>query len=174
MPQRHPNDTVAVLHEGASDPTHRNFVPVQLRDAFARIPPEVEADLTRELWSTVRGDIVKTVGRRSIKVTPSEGGADFETALIWSKLDVAARQVARDAELREGAERARREHTCRVCGTYDVSVQLYTTPSRWCALCRAELERQDAEAHAARRIDGKTVGELVKAARADQARAEAS
>ena len=162
MAQRHPHDSVTTeLWPGATTPGDPRFVPIALRDLVAGIPPDVEATLRRELYNTK--EIVRVLDRgQAVTLHPATDVDDLETGLVWARCEWARRQLARDEERQASIERDRLQRTCGLCRRVDSSVSNVLASRRWCQRCLDELHRQEVEAHAARKVNGKSVGELIR------------
>ena len=164
--QRHRNDTVERLPSPHADKSSPLYVPVELRQAFSEIDDATEEAMKRELWTTVKGEMVRTIGRQQVVIHPKSSDADFNVALTWMKVAEAGRRVARDADRRATEERDRRIHRCKVCHRIDGSALTDSiSGDRWCQRCRDEQARQELDEHAALVVNGKSVSELIAAHR---------
>lgn len=117
MVQAHPHDTIERLWPGAADPTHPRFVPIELRDLVAAIPPAVERKLRRE--ASKAQELYKTDPRghaKTVTLNPADSEHDFETAVVWRKVEWARNKLASEQVAVEQARRDAVGYTCRCCG----------------------------------------------------------
>ena len=111
MVQRHPNDTVERLWPGATDRNDPKFVPLELHDAVADIPADIENRLRQELYTT--GEMILTDGRKATHtLNPAADLDDLEMALVWRKKEWARRQL--DSQ-RQDVERVARDAILYTC-----------------------------------------------------------
>ena len=178
--KRHPHDdTVQLDHPaGYSDPNSPTFVPIPLRAAFDELDDATVDRLKRKLYTEIREPWLRDIDGRTVALNHRTNPADFDTALVWLKLDTAARRITRDNQLRTSQEQNQRTHTCKLCGRYDPTARTATgvVADRWCELVprrtapprgrsprRPRGERQDRQrAHRGHPHRGDDMNEIVE------------
>jgi hypothetical protein len=169
--QRHPNDNVTVLPDPHADPSSDYFVPIRLRAAFDALDAAAIERMKRELYGVIPEPWRRNVSGRPRMLNHRSNPDDFAVALHLTKLDEAARRAGRADDLAASIEQSRRTHTCALCGLVDATAVTasYVGDNRWCRSCRDVQRQQELAEHAALVVDGKTVEQLVAAARKTQA-----
>ena len=123
--------------------------------------------MKRQLYTEVSEPWLRTFGRRSVVVNHRSNESDFDIALTWLKVDEARARVRRADERTASEERSRLTHTCPLCQRVDATAHsdAMLGVTALCQSCLDEWRRQEVSEHAARTVNGKSVAELVAAAR---------
>jgi hypothetical protein len=149
----------------AVDPRH---VPEHLQADFDAIDADTELKMRRSL-RTVSPSMSRTVAGTTVILDPAHDPVDEETALVWCKVDYAARQVENRRQSAEQQASAAKSYTCTCCGRVEANGMngsatrqrrlVDGSSVKVCGSCYVLLERHALDALAKVTLDnGQTLG----------------
>ena len=115
-----------ILPVGFRDSKSPKFIPPELRALVAAIPADVENKLRKAVATTRTTLRSFDSGRRVVELRPADNADDFETALVWRKVEWAATQLAGARVEREQQADDAARFTCSCCS----AVKAFDTKGR--------------------------------------------